>query len=38
MSEAGFSVEKDPYDVHEDARESYLLVGVRRRQAAGAAH
>lgn len=27
MSEAGFHVEKWPYDVHDDGRESYLLVG-----------
>ena len=30
MVEAGFRFGKDPYDVHDDGRESYLLVGVRR--------
>lgn len=29
MVEAGFRFEKDGYDVHDDARQSYLLVGVR---------
>ncbi len=28
MSEAGFTVEKHPYPVHDDGRESYLLVGT----------
>ncbi|HIJ65914.1 MAG TPA: class I SAM-dependent methyltransferase [Candidatus Hydrogenedentes bacterium] len=28
MVETGFTVEKWPYPVHEDARESYLLVGL----------
>ena len=28
MSEAGFSVEKRPYPVHEDGRDSYMLVGT----------
>ena len=28
MSEAGFRVEKRPYPVHEDGRDSYMLVGV----------
>lgn len=28
MAEAGFRVEKDAYDVHENGRESWLLVGV----------
>jgi hypothetical protein len=27
MQEVGFSVEKYPYPVHDDERESYLLVG-----------
>jgi hypothetical protein len=30
MQEAGFAAEKRPYGVHEDGRESYLLVGVLR--------
>jgi SAM-dependent methyltransferase len=30
MDEAGFATEKKPYDVHDDGRESYLLVGVKR--------
>ncbi len=30
MAEAGFDVEKRPYPVNEDGRESYLLVGVLR--------
>jgi len=30
MREAGFDVEKRPYDVHEDHREAYLLVGTLR--------
>ena len=30
MEEAGFEVERLPYDVHDDRRESYLLVGVVR--------
>ena len=28
MEQSGFEVQKDPYDVHEDHREAYLLVGV----------
>ncbi|MCI0439948.1 MAG: class I SAM-dependent methyltransferase [Chloroflexi bacterium] len=28
MAEAGFEVEKRPYDVHEDGHESWLLVGT----------
>lgn len=28
MKETGFSVEKIPYDVHDDHRQAYLLVGV----------
>ncbi len=28
MREAGFDAEKMPYDVHEDGREAYLLLGV----------
>ena len=31
MTESGFDVEKWPYPVHEDGRESYLLVGMLRR-------
>jgi SAM-dependent methyltransferase len=30
MEEAGFAAEKVPYDVHDNHRESYLLVGVLR--------
>ncbi|MCA9243316.1 MAG: class I SAM-dependent methyltransferase [Phycisphaerales bacterium] len=30
MVEAGFGFGKDRYDVHEDGREAYLLVGVNR--------
>ena len=30
MEQAGFDVEKIPYDVHDDARQAYLLVGVLR--------
>ena len=30
MKEAGFDVEKRPYDVYDDHYESYLLVGVLR--------
>ena len=30
MDQAGFDVEEVPYDVHEDHREAYLLVGVSR--------
>ena len=30
MRAAGFVVEKRPYDVHDDGREAYLLVGVLR--------
>ena len=30
MQKAGFTVEKRPYDVHDDGREAYLLVGVLR--------
>ncbi|HEX3043859.1 MAG TPA: hypothetical protein VHY08_03820 [Bacillota bacterium] len=28
LAEAGFTVEKWPYHVHEDGREAWLLVGV----------
>ena len=28
MQESGFAVEKYPYDVHDDGRKTYLLVGV----------
>ena len=31
MEEAGFATEKVPYDVHDDRREAYLLVGVLRK-------
>jgi len=30
IAKAGFRVEKDAYDVHEDSRESYLLVGIKQ--------
>jgi len=30
MTQAGFDVEKHPYDVYEDHREAYLLVGTLR--------
>ena len=30
MAEAGFSVEQRPYDVHDDGREAWLLVGLLR--------
>ena len=30
IAEAGFDAETVPYDVHDDHRESYLFVGVRR--------
>ena len=30
MGEAGFEVERRPYPVHDDGRESYLLVGGRK--------
>ena len=30
MDRAGFDVEKVPYDVHDDRREAFLLVGVLR--------
>lgn len=32
MEEAGFSVEKVRYDVHEDGRQAYLFVGTLRKQ------
>lgn len=31
MQEAGFSVQKHPYPVHDDGREAYLLVGILNR-------
>jgi SAM-dependent methyltransferase len=30
MTKAGFTVEKQPYPVHDDGREAYLLVGSKR--------